>query len=782
VQAAEAAAASATISQYVLKVHSRCDLACDHCYVYEHADQSWRAKPPAISPSTADMAARRIAEHAVAHQLPVVHVVLHGGEPLLLGRAAMRDVLAALTRWIGPRIRLDLRIHTNAVRLDERWCELFDEYGVKVGVSLDGDQAANDRHRRYANGRSSHQQVLRALALLRRPRFRHLYAGILCTIDVTNDPVAVYRALIAEQPPRLDLLLPHATWDSPPPRSAGSGHAYADWLLAVYRCWVMDGRPVPIRLFDSVLSAASGGPSWTEAIGIEPVDMLVIDTDGSWEQADSLKTAYDGGPDTGMRVGSHSVDDAARHPGLAARRGGLATLCATCQSCPVVRVCGGGMYAHRYRSGNGFANPSVYCADLLETITQLIANPPEVTVTSRETDMHVEPARTLHALPVGALEAMAAGPGDVAAVTALGEMRLSRTRALVAAAAAAVPGGKGGDETGVRRAAELAAAAAEGWAVLCALDGSHPAAVAEVFAHPYTRVWAMRCLDPPADADPQLDRAHLAGLAAAAALRAGVTAELPVPVRDGMLHLPSLGALETGVGTEHTVRVKVSGGQVTVPDSFAWHPVRSVLVPGLRFAVEDLDPFRDCQQWSATGRLDEAQWIVWQRGLAGAARGLVRIAPAYGQVMSAGLRTVVPLRDPETGMNSATSRHAFGAVALTLAPTASGIEDMLVHEFQHAKLFALSDFYDLVDTAGHQRLRVPWKEDPRPLDGVLHGAYAHLALAQLSWSRGTEGRADWLRLRSWVTGACQALWETSALTDDGRRFVAGMLTAITAPA
>ena len=30
------------LSQIVLKIHSRCDLACDHCYVYEAADQSWR--------------------------------------------------------------------------------------------------------------------------------------------------------------------------------------------------------------------------------------------------------------------------------------------------------------------------------------------------------------------------------------------------------------------------------------------------------------------------------------------------------------------------------------------------------------------------------------------------------------------------------------------------------------------------------------------------------------------------------------------------------------------
>jgi len=247
VHTAGAAAIPVTVSQYVLKVHSRCDLACDHCYVYEHADQSWHSKPRVISPQTAELAARRIAEHAAARRLPMVHVILHGGEPLMLGREAMRGILATLASTIKSVTELDLRVHTNGVRLDEQWCELFDEYDVKVGVSLDGDQAANDRHRKFTDGRSSHTHVLRALALLRQSRFRHLYAGILCTIDLANDPLAVYRALIAEQPPRIDLLLPHATWDHPPYRPPGRPHPYADWLLAVYQCWVADGRLVPIR-------------------------------------------------------------------------------------------------------------------------------------------------------------------------------------------------------------------------------------------------------------------------------------------------------------------------------------------------------------------------------------------------------------------------------------------------------------------------------------------------------------------------------------------------------
>ncbi|WP_157876185.1 radical SAM protein, partial [Streptacidiphilus griseoplanus] len=142
--------------QFVLKVHSRCDLACDHCYVYEHADTSWRSRPRALPEQVSARTAERIAEHAAAHRTETVRVVLHGGEPLLAGPARLRRTAQDLRRALAGVCALDLRIHTNGVLLDERFLDLFAELDIKVGISLDGDRAANDRHRRFADGRSSH--------------------------------------------------------------------------------------------------------------------------------------------------------------------------------------------------------------------------------------------------------------------------------------------------------------------------------------------------------------------------------------------------------------------------------------------------------------------------------------------------------------------------------------------------------------------------------------------------------------------------------------------------
>jgi hypothetical protein len=46
---ARGAVASRAFRQFVLKIHSRCDLARDYCYAYEAADRSWRGPPLVVS-------------------------------------------------------------------------------------------------------------------------------------------------------------------------------------------------------------------------------------------------------------------------------------------------------------------------------------------------------------------------------------------------------------------------------------------------------------------------------------------------------------------------------------------------------------------------------------------------------------------------------------------------------------------------------------------------------------------------------------------------------------
>ena len=92
-------------------------------------------------------------------------------------------------------------------------------------------------------------------------------------------------------------------------------------------------------------------------VGLAPSRIVVIETDGAIEQVDTLKAAYHGAPETGLHVTRDRLDAALLLPGVVARQIGERALAAECRVCRIRQVCGGGLYAHRYRAGTGFANP-----------------------------------------------------------------------------------------------------------------------------------------------------------------------------------------------------------------------------------------------------------------------------------------------------------------------------------------------------------------------------------------------------------------------------------------
>jgi len=743
------------LNQFVLKICSRCDLACDHCYVYEAADQSWRSQPKVISDEVTRRSAQRIAEHASRRGIRAVQVVLHGGEPLLAGVGRMRKIITELRSALRGVCGLDLRIHTNGVRLNEEFCELFTELGVKVGISIDGDRAANDRHRRYADGRSSYEHVIRAIGLLRTSRYRHLYAGLLCTIDTANDPVAVYDALIALSPPRIDFLLPHATWDDPPARVPGTDSQYADWLIGIFDRWLAGGRPVGIRTFESILSTLTGGGNLTEALGLAPSSLAVIETDGAYEQVDSLKVAFDGAPATGLNVFEHALDLVEEHPGIVARQQGLAGLCQTCRECPVVTSCGGGLYAHRYRSSTGFANPSVYCADLLTLITHIKSRLPEATAGSY-------PA-VKHGLSDDDFGELAAGYGSATAIGQLMQGQRTLRRALLGAvyrAADTAPDVPGPVRDTVRTA----------WAVLAAADQERPEALDTVLTHPYVRVWAVRCLErqqsPPAgEPDPALERelaaglGHLAAIAAVTAIRADDKTEVTIPVTGGAVHLPTLGRLVAGAvepgpdphqalvvtnGNTASIRIGEDCWEITHAGLLSgepatlvglaggaadWQPVRRLTAPGFSLALEDTDPYRDCHRWPPAARLTDTEMAHWQRCFAEGWQRMRHDFPGHAPAIEAGLTVLTPMSPAGPGREVAAAvRHAFGAIGMAPPADPATLARLLVREFQRVKLNAILDLYDLFDSADTQLYPVPAEGEPRPLGELLQETYARLAV------------------------------------------------------
>ena len=409
-------------------------------------------------------------------------------------------------------------------------------------------------------------------------------------------------------------------------------------------------------------------------------------------------------------------------------------------------------------------NPSVYCADLKQLITG---------IRDREAQPMPVPRLPLEDAHLGEL---AAGFGGADAVEALARHELTVNRELLAAVWHDSPH----DATG-----------AAAWETLAVLDAEAPESVDAVLAHPYLRPWAQRALAGDAEAGPLAMRG-VAELAAAALLRAGRAGTVTVPTGSGVLRLPTLGALVVGDAGEVQVvadgdegfGVRVSGrehrvGHKTGSDP-AWLARHRFELPGWAVTLEDTDPWRDAHGYPVEARLSAAAAEEWRSDLAAAWEWIRHELPAYAPGLAAGLRVVTPLRETAAGADiSSAARDAFGAVAIARPRTPETLACLLVHEFQHVKLGAVLDLTDLYDPGCERLFYAPWRPDPRPLEGLLQGTYAHIAVVDhwraLHRSTGdVTAEARFARWREQTAEAVRTLAGSGALTELGERFVTAM--------
>jgi uncharacterized protein len=266
-----------------------------------------------------------------------------------------------------------------------------------------------------------------------------------------------------------------------------------------------------------------------------------------------------------------------------------------------------------------------------------------------------------------------------------------------------------------------------------------------------------------------------------------VDVRLSLPVRAGLVHLPAIGSWRVSKSAD-TVPIVISGGDYRLPAGSMPVPLRRLEAGGTTVVLDDLYPFRDCYEWPASSRLDDEEFARWQREFAAAWMLIERDYTPYAAGLAAGLSAIVPLARAEPGRHvSATARDAFGSLAMARPGDPAVFALLLIHEFQHVKLGAVLDMLDLYDPADSGRYYAPWRDDPRPLEGLLQGAYAHIAVTDF-WRvrRATvtgegESAAAATAFAQWrqeTMAAIDTLARSGSLTDVGERFVAEMRATV----
>ncbi len=364
--------ASVPIDTVLLKTASRCNIACSYCYVYQLGDQGWRRQPPAMSQSTIDAAICRLDELRQAQDRDFA-VVLHGGEPLLLGETLLARLLNGLRSRLPEGCTVS--VQTNGTLLTDRRLDILADARATVSVSLDGPAQINDSRRVGFDQGGTFEATLAGIHRLQRhPAAKRLFSGTLSVVEPSTEPGEVYWFLRGLGVPGMSFLLPDGNHSRLPPGKAGfDSHEAGKWLAGLFDVYMSDSDPVPIRVLDDLVKLLLGGSATKEGMGRELNAILIIDTDGNVTKNDTLKSASDGADryNEPWSVHSHSLQDIARTAAFREHVEMQRPTADQCLQCPELSVCGGGMPLYRWSDERGFDNPSVYCTDHLFLISRV---------------------------------------------------------------------------------------------------------------------------------------------------------------------------------------------------------------------------------------------------------------------------------------------------------------------------------------------------------------------------------------------------------------------------
>ncbi|SMO94679.1 radical SAM protein [Paracoccus laeviglucosivorans] len=351
----------------IIKVAERCNIACTYCYFFFGGDDSHKHHPPYL---TADAASeieafleRVTADGAVENLM----IYFHGGEPMMAPKPIIGRIARAASQLAetGKVAEVGLSMQTNGMLVNEAWIRFCTEHGIGVGVSLDGDKAANDLHRIDKNRRGTYDRAVQGFRRLSGGNDNgvDLKPGLLSVIDPQGDGAARLDHFVDQiGAERMNFLSPDGGHDKDIGQAQIAG--IENFMLGVFRAWVRraDGN-LRVRFIKDVLDTllSDEGARTCTASAQRMSRILTVSSDGMLSAEDTARTLDARFRDIGHVRDFDHVAQIFSTPALAEMQHAALTAPEACQSCPWWGACRGGTFTNRYSARDGFDNPSVYC-------------------------------------------------------------------------------------------------------------------------------------------------------------------------------------------------------------------------------------------------------------------------------------------------------------------------------------------------------------------------------------------------------------------------------------
>jgi len=396
----------------VLKLAERCNLACPYCYYFFQENKLSEISRPLIPEKTVHAVAAFLRKGALELNIKHIYLGLHGGEPTLLPKQRFDRLCTILREALDDVTELHLGMQTNGTLIDEEWIALFAKHQVMVGVSIDGPKDVHDQSRPDRRGRGSYDNTVRGLRLLQAASADNRIppTGVLCVANASLDGREVMRHFAEElNVTGLNLLLPRQ----------GHGDAtlapQAQWTRyfgEIIDYWMNSAQKKPIKVYMiSEIMKAMMSEDNAQRLDFRRANrhnVITISAEGYLGPDDNIMALDDAFCRSDVTIENTSLREFFASPMWRSLVGDVDAAPEKCADCEWFRTCRSGDLFNRYKSGEGFSSPSVFCETLdaihavlakivvsrdgLEPVARILSGPPQY-----QAAQFMNPADAVHA-------------------------------------------------------------------------------------------------------------------------------------------------------------------------------------------------------------------------------------------------------------------------------------------------------------------------------------------------------------------------------------------------
>jgi len=387
----------------ILKISERCNLACPYCYYFFMEDQTYKERPPLLQKDVPARLVDFINQGFEDLKFENVTIAFHGGEPMMLPKKRFAELCHTLRQQLNPKINLDLSIQTNGTLFDEDWIEIFDHFGVGVGISVDGTEEMNDKNRVDVHGNGSYQKIRGGVALVREKGTEALEnsLGTITVLNAAHDIVEIAEHLKLDfEMKRTAFLLPDCNHDDGIPEGY-SAEDYGEqlWQLFLYKA---QNPQIFVRAVDEFLSFFKRA-KYTSHDPNKPIyrgdhQIIVVCSNGEVQIDDTFIPTGEWRLDAPRKMLEETTLQEWLDQDIYDEiKTAYNTLHEKCCSCKWMHVCGGGSLENRFSKARKFDNPSIFCEGLkifYERVTEYLVEhgyPPELIEQRLKKQYSVEP-------------------------------------------------------------------------------------------------------------------------------------------------------------------------------------------------------------------------------------------------------------------------------------------------------------------------------------------------------------------------------------------------------